>query len=310
MKFFSICGWQVSIRHRVGWLQSRDPYSTLWLTLPNVRLVWARPRRADLSLCYGKQNSEYSIPISPDYFTRQPVERSFRVPMAMHPLLYHRGVWNRPFPEDHRGPSIVFAGDFDPKEYSQSPMMEMFGCLPRLAMASELRDTLPAICQFPRSMSEYQGINNWKGVIYVNRKHFAIPMDVLREEFARHCFFWPTPVSPCHCATTLWKRSRLGVFRFCSADTPTRFIRVSVTGGTASYLRANKTFAQLCWRRFHGALSVWLRWCRNVLALYSEFFTPKAVVGELFARRDSLQLVYLQAEHDSVELLKQSLIAR
>ena len=57
---------------------------------------------------------------------------SYRLPMTMHPLIYHLGKWDEPIEETTRIKSLIFLGNFDPSKYDNTLLKKIFKVETRL----------------------------------------------------------------------------------------------------------------------------------------------------------------------------------
>jgi hypothetical protein len=291
--FFSLCEWQVLVRHRYRWLRSKGPYSTLWLTLPNVRLAFSAPRKADLSFSYGGRTPPGCICLSPDYFTRNPSPSSFHVPMAMAPLFYNSELWNAPVRFTGVRNGIFFAGDFDKSRYAKPLLPDSFACLTRLHMSRVVREKIPEECRFPRTWQELENCYGSNRIVYVDKDDFEVPRERWRETLASFNFFLAHPGTDMPLCHNIVEAISVGCIPILQ-EGYAKVLHASLKSGVNCLIFRDE--ADLCAKLREG-LS-WplpqLRAAReNVARLYNSAFTPQAVASELLANRKTLQTVYL-----------------
>lgn len=306
LRFFSLCDWQVLVRHRFRLLASNDPYSTLWLNEPNVRLALGRPRQQMLRFHEGEEGRGGSVRLSPDYFSQAAGTQSIRVPMAMHPLLYHSGLWNAPLHAPPRRAGVFFAGTFDRSIYSNSALPDLFSCSTRLQMLEFVRQNLAEHCQFPRTVVELERSVGENRIVYVDREYFSVPLEKIRETLAKYAFFLAHPgvtMPLCHnvveslsagCIPILQE----GYARILHPNLKTDHNCVTFASLSDMGVKLREVLA------WNGERIEEVQ--RNVRELYDVDFTPAGVVRSLCEGRNDLQVVYLQAEHYSVEKMRRA----
>jgi len=301
VEFFCLCDWRVFVRRRDGWLKSTDPYSTLWLDEPNIRLTSTRPFWRMLSFHEGVEGASGSIPLSPDYFTESPSPHSFRIPMTMHPLLYHSGLWNAPLDACNLRSGVFFAGNFDESEYCNSLLNNLFGCPSRVQMLDGVRQNLSGLCQYPRTEKELEQCQGGNHIIYVDRKYFSVPQEKIRCVLSKFAFFLAHPgvVMPlCHNVVEALSAGCIpilheGYARALHPGLSRGHNCVTFTDLPDLYVKLRDV---LTWK--HQKIA---EMHKNVNVLYEEAFTPVGVVRVLHERRNELKYLYLQAEQYSVE---------
>jgi hypothetical protein len=144
--------------------------------------------------------------LNPHYFEflltqKNEQQDRFFIPITMHPIFYHRNIWNVPIENSKRKHSIFMAGNFNGKHYGNSNEKH-FNALSRT--------TIYGILQQKEALTVVENIDTLNRIldedvnhqcIIVNAEIYRIPVNVLRSYLNRFSFFLACPgvVMPyCH----------------------------------------------------------------------------------------------------------------
>tara|TARA_Y100000815_G_scaffold273217_1_gene303916 strand:+ start:14292 stop:15362 length:1071 start_codon:yes stop_codon:yes gene_type:complete len=127
-----------------------------------------------------------------DYFSRGENESIYYVPMAMHPVYYHKNIWHE-LQQSHKINSIFFAGNIESRYYKwieNSP----FDVIPRHDLIGFLVNKgFGVILKNPEDYVRIKEKGESKKIIIIDRKVFSIPSDKFRVEVSRFSFFLACP---------------------------------------------------------------------------------------------------------------------
>ncbi len=228
--------------------------------------------------------------------------RFFPVPMAMHPLFYHKKLWNRPYVKTERKRNSVFMiGNFD-ELYNQFNE-ELFGMESRLSVVSFLKKK--GILSEVNSKEEFYYFlesKRDKECIILDKNNFSIEMENLRLVLSQFPFFLALPgVNIPHCHNIVEAMS-VGSIPIMHANYAALWNPELEHLDTAIlYYNLDDLYEKLKTVFDVGECEV-ERMHLNVLNYYKDNLTPAGVVNNLEKNRS--YPIFLQAEHYSVASIK------
>mgnify|MGYP006087305173 CR=1 FL=1 len=268
-------------------------------------------------LVFGKKNRRYSIVVelndnnlSPDYFTsimQSDGNNAFHIPMSMHPLFYHKGYWNENIhPEKKRKKSIFMAGNFDKNAYEQ------FVDTPfNIESRTEVYDYLHKnkILTQVQSLQDLRILlDNENDNMCIILNSFRINMNELRKIISHFHFYLALPgvVMPLsHNLIEALSVDAIPIIHKNYADLMVPSLKHMDNAIVYDNIEDISAKIELAYNLNEESLS---KLTNNVHRYYTENLTPKSVVKKLTSKECGL--IYLNAEHHSVEILKNNVTQR
>jgi hypothetical protein len=298
VKFLSLGGYRLHLACRPLVLHrlQHDPYARLAF---EERLLHLGKPKGTIALDLNSSR------LSPDYFSGlwgldKPPRDAYFVPIAQHPLMYHKGWWDAPLPSTNRKNAVFMIGAFDAKMYQELVEDQLFKVLGRLQVAQKLQPYRHAIS----SLAEFQNYlhSAEEGqLLLLDRADFAIPMPELRPTLAHFAFYLALPGVAMPFSHNIVEAMSAGCIPILQR-------------GYAELFRPALRHAENCWL-FEGEEDLYPRiqaalalpaaqrqeLQKGVEAYYAQHLSPQAIVQHMQTQPSK---IYLQAEHRSVMLLK------
>ena len=299
LKFFYLEGYAVYIPLdlKLMYVLKNEPYAS-YLVKERIVHFGKPPAKARVL-----QIDEHLI--SPDYFTglRHDEKSSFHVPMTQHPAMYHLGFWNAAVKNRVRKRSVFMAGNFDPVAYSKMEKDGIFGLLSRSAIYAYL-ERKQLLCRIPskNKLADFLENKDDHKIILINRLVFDIPMNELRPLLGKFDFYFALPGVVMPFAHNVVEAMSAGAIPFLQDGYANLFQPALIDGLQAvTFKDINDLEARL---NYLLGLSpeTTARMRENVWEYYHNYLTPHSVVASI--EKGDYDKIYLQAEHYSVELLK------
>lgn len=299
VKFLSLGGYRVHLALRPLVLHRLQHDSYARLAFEEGLLHLGKPK-GTVALHFNPSN------LSPDYFSGlwgldAPPQDAYFVPIAQHPLMYHKGWWNTPLPTQPRKNAVFMVGAFDAQMYQELVEDQLFKVLGRLQIAQKLQpyrhyiQTLTEFQDYLHSPAEGQ-------LLLLDRASFAIPMPELRPTLARFAFYLALPGVAMPFSHNIVEAMSAGCIPILQR-------------GYAELFRPALRDGENCWL-FEGEADLYPRiqaalalpaaqrqaLQEGVAAYYTQQLSPQGVLRHLQPQPSK---IYLQAEHRSVSLMKQ-----
>lgn len=191
LKFLLIEGFQVAMRYREGLVLRFNE-------LKNTRLLFSEEDFYLLPFDAGRAG-RYSISdgrgadkrIHLDWFAPE-ADGAYRIPMPMHPLMYHTGAWRwEPAESAPRVRSVVFSGNVEGWKYAEPGRMARFGMASRMDQVTRIRASALPVEEGLRDPAEDGrvylldkaslgvGIEEWRPFLAGFRFFLALPGQVM-----------------------------------------------------------------------------------------------------------------------------------
>jgi hypothetical protein len=223
--------------------------------------------------------------------------------MAQHPKMYHFGFWNAPVPKPGRKRSVLMTGNFDPVEYRKIEEDGIFPLLSRCAIYAYL-EKKQMICHIAskNKLADFLVSNDDHKIILINSHVFAIPMNELRPLLGRFDFYFAVPGMVMPFAHNIIEAMSAGTIPFLQEGYADLFQPALIDGRQAiTFKDINDLKTRLSYLQGVSSEAI-AKMRENVLQYYDNYLTPHGVVARLEDR--DYKNIYLQAEHYSVQLLK------
>jgi hypothetical protein len=187
-KFYLLEGYQIGIKINFNFIGNLETYSALLLKEKNVYFFWKKPNSRQYF--YTNLNSNVGILLS-DYYFNPSTNKSYHVPMSLHPLMYHDGLWNEQIPiNNKRSKSLFFAGSIEKGQYDRKEIEQKFGIFNRIYLFESLRQTKNWFSV--KNINELAHIQDSK-IYFLDRAILDIPMTYLRKTLSEFTFFFACP---------------------------------------------------------------------------------------------------------------------
>jgi hypothetical protein len=187
-KFYLLEGYQIGIKINFNFIGNLETYSALLLKEKNVYFFWKKPNSR--KYFHSNLNSNDGILLS-DYYFNPSTNKSYHVPMSLHPLMYHDGLWNEQIPINiQRSKAVFFAGSIEKGQYDRVEIEHKFGIFNRIYLFESLRQTKYWFSV--KNINELAPIQESK-IYFLDRAILDIPMTQLRRTLSEFTFFFACP---------------------------------------------------------------------------------------------------------------------
>ncbi|MCF8408709.1 MAG: hypothetical protein K9G36_07000 [Crocinitomicaceae bacterium] len=187
-KFYLLEGYQIGIKINFNFIGNLETYSKLLLMEENVYFFWNKPNSRQYF--HSNLNSKKGIFLS-DYYFNPSSTKSYHVPMSLHPLMYHDGLWNERIPINYqRRKAVFFAGSIEKGQYDRVEIEQKFGIFNRIYLFESLRQTKYWFSV--KNINELAPIQESK-IYFLDRAILDIPMIQLRRTLSEFTFFFACP---------------------------------------------------------------------------------------------------------------------
>lgn len=243
--------------------------------------------------------------LNANYFEAPKTAAAYHVPMSQHPLMYKENWWNAPITDAKRKQSLFMAGNFDESTYSVIEKDNVFDTISRLGIYSFLAhkqllypiDSLQKLDDFYASAIDYK-------IILLNRLQLNVPMDELRHWLAKFDFYFALPGVVMPFSHNIIEAMSVGCIPFIQQSYADMFSPPLI------HHKQVLTFTDITdledkIKYLFALDSQKIQEMRNeVYTYYNNYLTPTKVVQNL--EKANFKNIYLQAEHYSVALFKES----
>lgn len=295
LKFLLMEGCSVALRYRPDLVLRFNElkYTHLIFAEDDLFVLPFGVAEPTLSICDRRGCDRY---IHLDYFGDEGRASRYAIPMAMHPLFYCKGSWNRSVSTDRRARSVVFSGNLERERYGDPEALDAFDVPSRVEQLEEVRreGRSPVRARLDGEIDD--------GIVYLlDRSSLGIGIDGWREFLARFRFFLALPgqVMPlCHNVVEAMSVGTVPVIHESYArlfSPPLRDMEEVMTyaeGGLAGTLEAALALSE----------DDAARMSEGTRSYYGEHLVPRAVVRRIMS--DEVSELALCGEGDSVELMK------
>jgi hypothetical protein len=251
-------------------------------------------------------DSTESQRLSPDYFSDlvlgAPKENDFYVPMAMHPYMYYRGLWNQAYEPQKKLRSIFFAGNCNRVHYTIAPKDNVFNIVDRVRMHDLLLTQSNTF--FPKSLEELETRKEEKEIVMVVKGNFMVPMERLRQVLSQYTFFLACPGYVMPFSHNIVEAMSVGAIPIIQASYARLFQPPLEHGKNAFLFEDEQDLLKQVNQALHLSDKTIAFLAKGSLDYYEQYLTPKSVVNHLLER--SYDHIYLIAELPSVNLLKKA----
>jgi hypothetical protein len=245
-----------------------------------------------------------STNLTADYFSK--IETShensafYYVPIAQHPLMYHRQLWNSNINYVPRKTSIFMIGNFDSLGYERikhtSPNI-----ISRIAIYNFLNDkNLLTSYSKPHEFQAFLTSNEDHKCILIKREDFSLPMQELRPTFSKFHFFLACPgyvMALCH---NINEAMSVGTIPILQRDYANLFVPKLKHEVNAIIFDNLDDLAQKIKNSYNYTYTKLDEMHNNVFYYYESYLTPKKVVESI--EKNHPNTIYLLAEGHSVAL--------
>lgn len=244
--------------------------------------------------------------LDPDYFQQAPLPSgSYVVPMPMVDSIYTKGLhkWVPDLLRSDRSRKIFFVGNIGP-EYaaSEAIIADVFGCFSRPQLIDLIERHFPHRIHRPSDTADLFR-DRPEDILVMDRRQFNIPHEDLRAVMARHDFFLAPAgvIMPlCHNLTEAMSVGCIPILQHPHLLHPPLEDRITCLG-FKDLAGLRRVLEEV--QRMNDEEVMAMR--RNVLDYYQKHLSPEAVVARLASGKDRLTLIHLNAEHLSVDLLRE-----
>ncbi len=258
-------------------------------------------RKPLITLEEGSISFDYFSP----FFDNLPSSGFFPVPMTMHPLFYHKELWNQTYlKNDKKKNSVFMIGNFD-GQYNQFNE-ELFGMESRLTVVSFLKKN--GVLSEVNTKEEFYNFlesTRDKECIILDKNNFSIEMKNLRSVLSQFPFFLALPgvnIPHCHNIVEAMSVGSIPIMHKNYAvlwNPELKHLDTAIVYYNLDDLYENLKIV------FDEDESEVERMHLNVLKYYNDNLTPAAVVNNL--EKNRTYPIILQAEHYSVACVKSNI---
>lgn len=295
VKFLDIEGMTVGMRFRPETLHrlKRSQYANMVLSERLVSLVGASREEPLIGDKAGR------IRIEPFDFLPSRDPDVLDIPMAQHPLMYARGLWNQPTHPPHSRPTILFIGNSDAEAYSRITREGLFDVVGR----PRLQEVLKADGCVRMVTDECELASMEAGrVIVADTSTCCIPMESFRQTLSTFGFFLCAPgaVMPlCHNLIEAMSVGTIPLIQRSYAE----LLNPALEHGRNAIIFEGESDVTDRVREISRMPSTEIAAMKQrVLDYYDGNLTPRAVVGKVL--RKGLKTIRMLAGEKSLELLR------
>lgn len=300
VKFLTMEGVAVDLRFRPETLHalSRAQYGNMVLSERLVRLGRGRPD----DRVVGESSGDVSFGAFDFLPSRDPAV--YDVPMAQHPLMYARGLWNQPVVSDEPRPAVLFIGNSQPGTYAKIESDGVFDVIGRVRLWELLRRS--GLCCEPATGDDLSHAVSGT-VTLVDSSAHPIPMECFRQTVAGFGFFLCAPgvfMPLCHNLVEAMSVGAIPVIQRSYAallEPVLEHRRNAIVFDGEEDLVAKLSEALAMDAVARGAMK------RAVLAYHEDHLSPRAVVSRVLA--PEVRSIRMLAGERSVALLRERRVA-
>ncbi|RPD45527.1 hypothetical protein [Paracnuella aquatica] len=302
IKSFELAGYQVYIKPNLNFISKlSNKYSRLLYAEGSV--IFSNKAPTGSLMITDRKSKVGSILLSADYFSSFDEQakniNSFHIPMAMHPMIYHKGLWNKEYIMNKNG-SVFFAGNFDTQAYSNFSKENVFRMLGRIEILAILKNNNNVV--FPKSFEQLKKSNFKRKIVVVDIQNFLVPIENLRETISEYSFFIACPGVVMPMSHNVIEAMSVGAIpilheRYAKLFTP------ELVDYENAIIYNNENFGEKLEECLTMNSSNVDAIVKNVLQYYKGYLHPVAVISNLFSGGEK-NIIYLNAEQISVRMLE------
>jgi hypothetical protein len=300
IKFFEIEGYQVFL--------PRDPKLMGELALD----MYASFIYEEESVIFGDppENHLTIKNLRADYynpFFKNQQANSFIVPMAQHPAMYLKGLWDVKVNVGNRKRSVFMAGNFDKKIYDFPDLSRLFNVENRLVILDALRSK-PYFLNIDRldDLEEFLRGNEDRHVVIAQAVNARLPMEDLRPMLARFDFYLALPGMVMPVSHNIIEAMSTGAIPIMQ-ESYSKLFRPPLEAGKHAILFRDQNHLDEVLKKSFALPDITVEIMRkNVLDYYKDYLTPSAVVSTI--AKGNFDTLYVLAEKESVELLDRCIV--
>ncbi|GAA5093176.1 hypothetical protein GCM10023210_23180 [Chryseobacterium ginsengisoli] len=247
---------------------------------------------------------------SPDYFStyfehNNIDKNAFHVPMSFHPFMYNQGIWDNKIDTDRKRFNSIFCyGNFDAKAYLDIKRTEF------------TVETRVALLDFFQKKENFGSIHGKEDIVSANasfdkkyvfaiKENYAIKMEDIRELLSYFNFYLCCPgvVMPlCHNVIEAMSVGTIPLIQKEYAEVMYPNLEHKVNAIIFDDLNHLKQILQNeIFTYSEHEISIMKN---NVLEYYNEYLTPDSLVRHINKSIAEKKMIYLQAEHRSVNFVR------
>jgi len=293
LKFFSIEGYKIYIRPSFRfYFAISQQFDNTHLLLKERIVYFAKPQKG-IAITLNDKN------VSPDYFNllQPPINGSYHVPMAQHPLMYHHRHFDEPIKEStSRAFAIIMSGNFDHQFYDHINSTVFPNINSRLSVRNYLAKHMDV--KLPSNYNLIFGEQFERQVVIVDTKVCNIPMPELRSKLAEFHFYLALPgilMPLCHNVVEAMSVGSIPIIQEGYAA----LLKPALNHGINAIIFTN--LEDLIFKieyAFQLDKTQVEQMHEQVLEYYKEYLTPAQVVRRIIA--SPIHTLYLPAEQNSV----------
>lgn len=312
IKFFDLCGYTIYwpdftlTNYRKKYFNRNQHHSNYFNLIFQENLISFKkaPDHADEKIVLTDST------LSADYFYLKrnndvsDSKKLYFVPMSMHPLFYHKGYWNNLEPNvKKRKKTIIFAGNFRKEDYNQFDQ-KLFQMSNRL----ETRDFLLKNIYYNEinTKSELDDFIKIKDddskVLILDAQKVTIPNHEWRFYLSEFCFFLALPGTKMPLCHNLVEALSCGCIPIIHQEYAKLLAPKLNHSKNALIYSSFESLEVLIAKAMAMSATEINQLSKNSYNYYKDNMTPNAVVKNIQSR--NLEKIYLQAEYNSVELIK------
>ncbi|MEM9151643.1 MAG: hypothetical protein AAGB19_14475 [Cyanobacteria bacterium P01_F01_bin.3] len=224
---------------------------------------------------------------------------AYYVPICMHPLMYHNGLWNQQLPpHGTRLTSILFAGSLNREGYARLSKHPYFSVLNRVEVIDALREG-PTF--FPNTLEKLANRDTEREIVVVDASKFQIPMTEWRNTLYRYTFFLACPGVIMPFAHNIVEAMSTGTIPIVERGYAELFLPSLQHLENAIVFDGVQDLHAKIQEAFSLPPSKISHLNKNVLEYYHSYLTPQKVIETILDKQ--ISSIYLLAEHNSLQLL-------
>ncbi len=270
-----------------------------------LMVLGEKPKNSDTNVHFKIDGDN----LSHDYFSdllniRKSPKNSYHIPMAMHPLFYSKKLWNVSIDyNQNRKTSIFMVGNLDINAYAKE-RMTLFNTCGRIEIIEYLksRDKVTSIGS-ALELENFIASDNDQTCLIIDRKDFSIGMPDLRKKLGQFYFYLTLPGVCMPFSHNLIEALSVGAIPIIQKSYAKLMIPKLVHMKNAIIFDDLEDLIPKMEFSYRLTDNQKLELVKNVLNYYNSYLTPSSVVNTMIQNKPTP--IYLQAEHNSVELVRE-----
>lgn len=226
----------------------------------------------------------------------------YDIPMAQHPLMYAKGLWDREIRRHQTNASILFVGNSDEGIYAKIEQDQVFDIVGRVRLQEIARRT-GMVKDLVKS--ELLNPGDKPCILFVDSSRFPIAMEHFRETVARFGFFLCAPgvfMPLCHNLVEAMSVGTIPLIQRSYVD----LMQPNLEHGKNAMIFESESDLLAILREAMGMSKDNIeRMSLEVISYYQRNLTPRAIVENL--QRPGLRKIRMLAGERSVALLRKGL---